>query len=95
MIGLKRYILPLILLFVWILSTVAKGTPKLSCEGKTGDSAKLEGEILWLHQSLFAGQFYDDDRYVLVHPRRFNNLSYLKNAEGEIIQPPPAQSIIP
>lgn len=53
------------------------------------------GELLYLKQSLYAGRFYDDDRYRLVHPRRFEELTYLQNAEGEPILPPPADEIIP
>jgi hypothetical protein len=52
------------------------------------------GELLFLKQSLYAGRFYDDDRYRLVHPRRFEELTYLRNAEGEAIVPPPADEII-
>lgn len=54
-----------------------------------------EGELLFVKQSLYAGRFYDDDRYRLVHPRRFGELTYLLNAEGEPIPPPPADEIIP
>jgi hypothetical protein len=54
-----------------------------------------QGELLFVKQSLFAGQFYDDDRYRLVHPRRFEELTYLQNAEGDPIVPPPADEIIP
>jgi hypothetical protein len=54
-----------------------------------------EGELLFVKQSLYAGRFYDDDRYRLVHPRRFEELTYLLNAEGEPIPPPPADEIIP
>ena len=54
-----------------------------------------EGELLYVKQSLYAGRFYDDDRYRLVHPRRFEELTYLLNAEGEAIAPPPADEIIP
>jgi hypothetical protein len=53
------------------------------------------GELLFLKQSLYAGRFYDDDRYRLVHPRRFEELTYLRDAEGEPILPPPADEIIP
>ena len=46
------------------------------------------GELLYLKQSMYAGRFYDDDRYRLLHPRRFEELTYLQNAEGEPIPPP-------
>jgi len=54
-----------------------------------------EGELLYVKQSLYAGSFYDDDRYRLLHPRRFEELTYLQNAEGEPITPPPANEIVP
>jgi hypothetical protein len=54
-----------------------------------------EGQLLYVKQSLYAGRFYDDDRFRLVHPRRFEELTYLLNAEGEPIPPPPADEIIP
>jgi|GEM_PF-501705 len=54
-----------------------------------------EGELLFVKQSLYAGRFYDDDRYRLVHPRRFEELTYLLNAEGEPVPPAPADEIIP
>jgi hypothetical protein len=95
MLRLRKLLLPLMALFVGIFNVGCQGHTKISHQQRQAIKNNLEGQILWLHQSLFAGQFYDDDRYVLVHPRRFNNLSYLKNAEGEIIQPPPARSIIP
>jgi hypothetical protein len=53
------------------------------------------GELLYLKQSMYAGRFYDDDRFRLVHPRRFAELTYLLNAEGEAIPPPPSDEIIP
>ncbi len=58
-------------------------------------NAAHEGELLFVKQSLYAGDFYDDDRYRLVHTRRFEELTYLLNAEGEPITPPPATEIIP
>jgi len=53
------------------------------------------GELLYLKQSLYAGRFYDDDRYRLVHPRRFEELTYLRTVEGAPLVPPPADEIIP
>lgn len=58
-------------------------------------SQQHEGQLLFLKQSVYAGRFYDDDRYQLVHARRFEELTYLLNAEGEPIPPPPAKEIIP
>lgn len=58
-------------------------------------AAVREGNLLWLKQSLYVGQFYDDDRFRLVYPRRFEELTYLRTVEGDIITPPPADGIIP
>ena len=66
-----------------------------------GDDARVRideqhnGELLYLKQSMYAGRFYDDDRYRLLHPRRFEELTYLLTAEGEPIAPPPADEIVP
>lgn len=51
--------------------------------------------LLYLRQSMYVGPFYDDDRYNLVHPRRFDSLTFLETAEGDPILPPPATAIIP
>lgn len=53
------------------------------------------GAVLFLRQSLYVGPFYDDDRYKLVHPRRFEELTYLETIEGDPIAPPPAEGVIP
>lgn len=53
------------------------------------------GELLFLRQSLYVGQFYDDDRFRLVHPRKFEELTYLETVEGDTIPPPPAEGIVP
>jgi hypothetical protein len=53
------------------------------------------GSLLFLRQSMYVGQFYDDDRYRLIHPRRFEELTYLETLEGTAIPPPPADGIIP
>ena len=54
-----------------------------------------DGKLMWLKQSLFVGKFYDDDRFELLHPRRFEELTYLQTNEGEAIKPPAATGIIP
>jgi hypothetical protein len=65
----------------------------------SADRAKIDetetGSLRFLNQSMYAGQFYDDDRYRLLHPRRFEELTYLLNAEGEPIPPPPPDEVIP
>ena len=53
------------------------------------------GELLFLRQSMYVGQFYDDDRFRLVHSRRFEELTYLRTVEGDAIPPGPAEGIIP
>ena len=53
------------------------------------------GQLLFFRHSLYVGQFYDDDRYRLVHDRRFEELTYLRTVEGDPIPPPGAEGIIP
>lgn len=53
------------------------------------------GALLFLRQSVYVGQFYDDDRYKVVHPRKLEELTYLQTIEGDAIPPPPAEGIIP
>lgn len=53
------------------------------------------GSLLFLRQSTYVGNFYDDDRYRLVHPRRFEELTYLQTLEGDAIAPGHAEGIIP
>lgn len=64
-----------------------------------GDREKIEGDhtgqLLFLRQSMYVGQFYDDDRLRLVHGRRFEELTYLRTVEGDPIPPGPAEGIIP
>ncbi len=88
---------------VVVAALVAVAVSSLGCPSYTviPDDARARldekhgGELLFLKQSLYAGRFYDDDRYRLVHPRRFDELTYLRNAEGDPIVPPPADEIIP
>lgn len=54
-----------------------------------------EGALMWLKQSMYAGEFWDDDRYRLVAARPFAQIGYLRTPEGEPLVPPPADSIIP
>jgi len=58
-------------------------------------NAEINGKIFWLKQSLYAGPFYDDNRYQLLHSRPFEELKYLKTPDGDYILPPPAKEIIP
>lgn len=64
-----------------------------------GDRERIEqthaGELLWTKQSMYFGPFYDDDRYMLLHPRKFEELTYLRTVEGDPISPPPAHGIVP
>lgn len=54
-----------------------------------------DGKLYWLQQSMYVGQFYDDDRYRLLDPHRFEQISYLRTAEGDVLAPPPADGILP
>lgn len=69
-------------------TTIPEGTQKHIQETR-------EGALLWLKQSMYAGPFYDDDRFRLIDPRPFAELDYLRTAEGDPITPPPAEGIIP
>ncbi len=64
-------------------------------EGRARLDEAHQGELLYVKQSLYAGRFYDDDRYRLLHARRFEELTYLLDAEGQPIPPPPANEIVP
>lgn len=90
---MKR-LLPLLLLSSMIAAACASYTVIADNQRAAIDEAH-NGELLYLKQSMYAGRFYDDDRYRLLHPRRFQELTYLLNAEGEAIPPPPADEIIP
>lgn len=54
-----------------------------------------KGKSFWLKQSLFAGTFYDDDRYFLLNPRPFDEIDYVKMPDGATVLPPAATHIIP
>lgn|GEM_PF-848217 len=54
-----------------------------------------EGKLLWLHQSMHVGQFYDDERFQLMFPRAFEDIPYLRNLDGETVTPPPADGVLP
>jgi hypothetical protein len=54
-----------------------------------------DGQLLWLKQSMYAGEFWDDDRYRLLSPRAFEEIGYLQTPEGEPLPPPPADSVVP
>ncbi|MCP4499902.1 MAG: hypothetical protein GY822_08060 [Deltaproteobacteria bacterium] len=56
---------------------------------------KFEGQLLWLTQSMYVGEFYDDDRFQLLFPRSFDEIPYLRNLDGETISPPPSDGILP
>lgn len=54
-----------------------------------------QGEFRFLGQSMFNGPLYDDDRYVLLSPRRFEELTHLRTIEGTPIPAPEPQGIVP
>ena len=67
----------------------------ISDEDRRHVDGEHAGELRYLKQSMYSGQFYDDDRFRLVHPRRFEELTALETLDGEPIPPPPAEEIIP
>jgi len=60
---------------------------------------KVDSQVVkktfWLKQSLYFGQFYDDNRYFLVNPSPFDEVMYLKMPDGQNVLPPDTKSIIP
>src|SRR5688572_2372971 len=68
---------------------------ELSQQSMTRVETLAVNKSYWLKQSLYAGPFYDDDRFDLVHPNAFDELTYLKMPDGETIFPPPYEKIIP
>ena len=90
---MKR-LLPLLLLWSGLAASCASYTV-VPEQARAAIDDQHTGELLYLKQSMYAGRFYDDDRYRLLHPRRFQELTYLQNVEGESIPPPPADEIIP
>ncbi len=58
-------------------------------------ASQFQKQTFWLKQSLYAGPFYDDNRFQLLHPRQFEELTYLKTIDGDYILPPPSNEIIP
>lgn len=54
-----------------------------------------DGQLLWLKQSMYAGDFWDDDRYRLLSTRPFAEISYLRTPEGDPLPPPPEDAVIP
>lgn len=81
-----------------LLMALSSGCPSYSVI-PDGDREKLEGshggQLLFFRQSMYVGQFYDDDRFRLVHGRRFEELTYLRTVEGDAIPPGSAEGIIP
>lgn len=57
--------------------------------------SSVTGKTFWLKQSLYAGTFYDDDRYKLLHAQAFDELAYVAMPDGETVLPPKAQMVIP
>lgn len=57
-------------------------------------SQNWSGQSYWVKKSLYAGFFYDDDRYGLVSPEPFEKLTYLKSIAGDLILPPPSTEMI-
>jgi hypothetical protein len=53
-----------------------------------------ERSVMWLKQSMYAGDFWDDGRYRLLSARPFEQISYLRTPEGEPLPPPRANDIV-
>lgn len=87
---------PLLVLLALVGATL--GCPSytvLSASDRKQVDRTRAGALLFLKQSMYVGTFYDDDRFELVHPRRFEELTYLQTIEGDPIPPPPATDILP
>lgn len=54
-----------------------------------------DGQLLWLKQSMYAGPFWDDDRYRLLSPFPFDRVEAVLSPEGEPLLPPSHDSIVP
>ena len=81
-----------------LLACVAAGCPTYAVipdDQRAVVDQDHKGAVLFFRQSMYVGQFYDDDRFRLVHPRKFEDLTYLQTIEGDPIPPPPAEGIIP
>ncbi len=77
---------------------LATGCPHYTPLGeatRTRLADQYAGEDRYLAQSVYAGPFYDDDRYVMWHARKFEQLGHLRTPEGRVWVPPPATSIVP
>jgi hypothetical protein len=58
-------------------------------------SRELEGQQRWLAVSLHVGPFYGDVSKLLASPHPFRELELLQDMDGRVIEPPPAQRVIP
>ena len=58
-------------------------------------SRELDGQQRWLAVSLHAGPLYGDGSKLLVSPHPFRELELLQDVDGRVIEPPPAERVIP
>lgn len=90
--------LALVGLLIALSTLLAAGCPSYAVipddQRKVVDD-KHTGALLFLRQSVYVGDFYDDTRYKLIHPRRFEELGFLESIEGDAIPPPPPDGVIP
>ena len=90
--------LALVGLLIALSTLLAAGCPSYAVipddQRKVVDD-KHTGALLFLRQSVYVGDFYDDSRYKLIHPRKFEELGFLESIEGDAIPPPPADGVIP
>ena len=82
-------------LFLFLLLPACVNHVKIPDSAQKHIDNDVVQKTLWLKQSLYAGQFYDDDRYQLLFPRPFEELKYVKTVDGDYILPPAAKEIIP
>ncbi|MBH1989424.1 MAG: hypothetical protein I8H75_06075 [Myxococcaceae bacterium] len=57
--------------------------------------ASAPSTLLWVKKKLFAGVFYDDDRYGMMSPIPLDETSYVHSISGDRIVPPASDETIP
>ncbi|MDA0713228.1 MAG: hypothetical protein O2897_04490, partial [bacterium] len=72
-------------LFLFLLLPACVNHVKIPDSAQKHIDNDVVQKTLWLKQSLYAGQFYDDDRYQLLFPRPFEELKYVKTVDGDYI----------
>ncbi|MFZ9888757.1 MAG: hypothetical protein ACO3JL_14755 [Myxococcota bacterium] len=89
---------PSLLLFACTSTLLLAGCPSYT---SLADGTQMriqemrDGQLLWLKQSMYAGPFWDDDRYRLLSPFPFDRVEAVLSPEGEPLLPPAHDSIVP